>query len=355
MRIVVGLLACAVLSVALVVGALAPGDLAAQAAREVQPVIVLHGGAGTINRGDMSDEVEQAYRDALGEALRTGYAVLESGGASLDAVVAAIQVMEASPLFNAAKGAVFTNAKTVELDASIMEGATRNAGAVAGVKRIKSPILAARAVMEQSPHVMLAGDGADTFAEEQGLEMVANDYFYTARRLRQIERRLEQEEGPSGGDGVDPVVEADEQQAPLIKKFGTVGAVALDREGHLAAGTSTGGMTNKRWGRIGDSPVIGAGTYADDATCAVSATGHGEYFIRAAIAHDISAIMRYAGLDLVPAASAVIHGTLTEMGGTGGVIALDAEGNIAMPFNTDGMYRGYIDRDGEMVVQIYRD
>lgn len=320
---------------------------------QAQPALVIHGGAGTINRGDMSAEVEQAYRDKLGEALQTGYAVLQEGGSSLDAVVAAIQVMEASPLFNAAKGAVFTNAKTVELDASIMEGAMRNAGAVAGVKHTKSPIAAARAVMEHSPHVMLAGEGADTFAEEQGLEVVENSYFYTDRRLRQIEQRLERDRGPSGGDGVDPVEPGG--NAPLIKKYGTVGAVALDRNGHLAAGTSTGGMTNKQWGRVGDSPIIGAGTYADDETCAVSATGHGEYFIRAAVAHDISAMMRYTGLGLIPASNAVIHGTLAEMGGTGGVIALDAQGNIAMPFNTDGMYRGYIDQEGEMVVQIYRD
>lgn len=308
-------------------------------------VMVLHGGAGTITRENMTDRQEKRYRAKLREALQTGYEVLEAGQPSLDAVVEAIQVLEASPLFNAGKGAVFTNQKTVELDASIMNGEDRQAGAVTGVQRAKSPIQLARLVMEESPHVMLAFDGADTFAEQQGMEMVPNDYFYTDRRLRQIEQRLEEEE-TGGGDGA---------ALPRGNKMGTVGAVALDQDGNLAAGTSTGGMTNKRWGRVGDSPIIGAGTYADNQSCGVSSTGWGEFFIRGVLAHDIAAMKQYGGLPLKGAARAVIMDKLDNMGGTGGVIALDREGNIAMPFNTEGMYRGYVDQEGNITVKIYKD
>jgi beta-aspartyl-peptidase (threonine type) len=261
--------------------------------------------------------------------------------------------MEASPLFNAGKGAVFTSEGTVELDASIMDGRTRRAGAVSGIKHVRSPITLARLVMEQSPHVMLTGAGAEVFAREQGVEMVDNAFFYTDRRRRQLEeaQRRERAATPSGGRAALP--DEDRETEPHV--YGTVGAVALDQAGNLAAGTSTGGMSNKRFGRVGDSPIIGAGTYADNRTCAISATGHGEYFIRGVVAYDIAAMMRYAGLSLTEAANAVVMGGLTALGGTGGVIALDRDGHVAMPFNTPGMYRGMIDEDGNIEVNIYRD
>lgn len=311
--------------------------------------LAIHGGAGTLSPDNISEEQETAYRAALEEALRAGHAVLSDGGSSRAAVIAAIQVMEASELFNAGKGAVFTSEATVELDASIMDGATRQAGAVGGVKTVKSPIQLAEAVMLHSPHVMMVGAGAEAFAQEQGLEQVPNDYFHTERRRRALERVQQREREQQTQGHLLELSEADDY------KFGTVGAVALDQQGNLAAGTSTGGMTNKRWGRIGDSPIIGAGTYADNETCAVSATGHGEYFIRGVVAYDIAAMMRYTGLGLTESANAVIHGRLTEMGGTGGVIAMDREGNVAMPFNTTGMYRGQIDAEGNVEVHIFRD
>ncbi len=314
-------------------------------------VLAIHGGAGTIVRSDLTPELEEAFRAALREALEAGYQVLDEGGPSLDAVVAALRTMEESPLFNAGKGAVFTSEGTVELDASIMDGRTRNAGAVSGVKEVRSPITLARLVMEQSPHVMLTGAGAEAFAREHDIEMVSNDFFYTERRRRQLERAQQRENAPSGGDAL----LLDEDREADHHKYGTVGAVALDQAGNLAAGTSTGGMTNKRFGRIGDSPIIGAGTYADNATCAVSATGHGEYFIRGVVAYDVAAMMHYAGLSLTAAANAVVMGRLGELGGTGGIIALDREGNLAMPFNTSGMYRGAIDTGGNVVIKIYRD
>lgn len=323
-------------------------DVTAQDESPRDVALVIHGGAGTILPDNMTDEQEQAYRAALRTALETGYGVLTDGGSSVDAVVAALQTMEDSPLFNAGKGAVFTSENTVELDASIMEGETLNAGALTGVKHIKNPIALARLIMEESPHVMMAGEGAEAFAREHEVEFVDNEYFYTERRRRQAEearQRDAQEEDETGRRDAGP--DAD--------KFGTVGAVALDQAGNLAAGTTTGGMTNKRFGRVGDSPIIGAGTYADNATCGVSATGHGEYFIRAAVAHDIAARMAYGGQSLGEAAEAVIMEKLPAMGGTGGVVALDREGNIAMPFNTPGMYRGYIDTEGNMVVRIYRE
>ena len=310
-------------------------------------VLAIHGGAGVIQRSSMTAEREAAYRAKLEESLRAGYAVLDAGGSALDAVTAAIPILEDSPLLNAGRGAVFTNEGTVELDASIMDGATLAAGAVAGVKQIQHPILLARSVMEQSPHVLLVGDGAEAFAAEQGFETVENDYFHTDRRRRALERVQERERSSSGA-----LVPSDPEAWQMS---GTVGAVALDQNGHLAAATSTGGMTNKRWGRVGDSPIIGAGTYADDQTCAVSATGHGEYFIRLAVAHDISARMMYLGESVEDAANTVIHERLTGMDATGGVIALDADGRVAMPFNTPGMFRGTIDADGNVTVEIYND
>jgi beta-aspartyl-peptidase (threonine type) len=313
-----------------------PGDVA----------IVIHGGAGTIRRGDLTPELEAEYRAALEKALSAGHVVLRQGGSSLDAVVAAVQALEDAPLFNAGKGAVFTSEGTNELDAAIMDGKTLMAGAVAGVKRVRSPIALARTVMENSPHVMMAGAGAEIFAAEQGLELVDPSYFFTQRRWDALQRAKAEETGPE--------VTALSRD-PDDRKFGTVGAVALDGEGNLAAATSTGGMTNKKFGRIGDAPIIGAGTYANNQSCAVSATGHGEYFIRATVAHDICARVAYGGLSLQEAADQVVMKELVEMGGEGGIIALDRKGNIAMPFNSEGMYRGSIDKAGTMVIQIYRD
>ena len=294
--------------------------------------LVIHGGAGTITRENMSTEKEAEYISKLTAALKTGYAILESGGSSIDAVEATIKVMEDSPLFNAGKGAVFTGAGTNELDASIMDGATLQAGAVAGVKTVKNPISAARKVMEKTWHVLLAGEGADAFAKEQGLDIVDNSYFHTEHRFKSLIKAKEKE----------------------MEKHGTVGCVALDKKGNLAAGTSTGGLTNKRWGRVGDSPIIGAGTYASNETCAVSATGQGEYFIRGSVAFDIAAQMDYEKKSVQTAAQAVID-KLTERGGTGGVIVMDSKGNIAMSFNTEGMYRGFYLNNGELNVKIYKD
>ncbi len=298
--------------------------------------IAIHGGAGTILKKDMSDSLERQYRQALSDALKAGYAVLEKGGTSLDAVQAAILLMEVSPLFNAGKGAVLTNQGHAELDASIMDGNTGKAGAVGGVRTVKNPILAARRVMDNSPHVMMMGDGADAFAKAQGLDMADPDYFITPLRQKALQNIQEREaKDTTGGNGYH--IELSESEN---KKLGTVGAVALDRFGNLAAGTSTGGMTNKRFGRVGDSPIIGAGTYASNNTCAVSATGHGEYFIRNVVAYDIAALMEYVGLSVEAAAKRVIFDKLLPQGGTGGVIAMDRQGNITMPFNTEGMYRG---------------
>ena len=292
--------------------------------------LVIHGGAGTITRKNMSPEKESSYRAKLTEALAAGFEILEKGGSSMDAVETTIRIMEDSPLFNAGKGAVFTNAGTNELDASIMDGSTLQAGAVAGVKTIKNPISAARKVMEETWHVMLAGEGADNFAKEQGLEIVNNDYFYTERRWKAL------------------------QKAQNSEKHGTVGCVALDRNYNLAAGTSTGGLTNKRWGRIGDTPIVGAGNYANNQTCGVSGTGQGEYFIRGNMAFDVSALMNYSSLSVEKAARQVID-KLSERGGRGGLIAMDKNGNIAMPFNTEGMYRGYYLNGLEPIIKIYND
>ena len=302
--------------------------------------LVIHGGAGTISRSRLTPEREQTYRQVLAESLTAGHAVLKAGGSSVDAVIAAIVVMEDSPLFNAGKGAVFSHEGRNELDASIMEGATRMAGAVAGVTTIRNPIRAAHAVMTKSAHVMLIGHGAETFAAGQGLAIVDPAYFYTQHRWDQLQKAIAKEQIVRDHDM--------ESSAPLSngdEKYGTVGAVALDRYGNLAAGTSTGGLTNKRYGRVGDSPIIGAGTYADNRSVAVSATGSGEMFIRAAAAFNTAAQVR---LQQIPVAEAADH-TLAEiaaLGGDGGLILLDSAGNFAARFNTSGMYRGAIGDDG---------
>ncbi len=315
--------------------------------------LVIHGGAGTILKEKMTPERERDYRDKLTEALLAGHKVLKSGGTGMDAVEAAIKVMEDSPLFNAGKGAVFTAAGTNEMDAAIMDGATLRAGAVSGLKHVKNPISLARLVMEKSPHVMMIAEGAENFAKQNGLELVDEKYFFTEERWKQLEEDKEKEkQQPKPADKPDrkPTATASDEQ-----KYGTVGAVALDREGNLAAGTSTGGTTNKRPGRVGDTPIIGAGTYANNQTCAVSATGSGEYFMRSVVAYDISALMEYKGLSLKEAADLVIMKKVLKLGGTGGVIAIDKDGNIAMPFSTPGMYRGYVNADGKTVVEIYKE
>lgn len=302
--------------------------------------LVIHGGAGTLSREAIGAELDAEIRADLNRALDAGEAVLKEGRPSLDAVVAAVRVLEDSPHFNAGKGAVFTHEGRNELDASIMDGASLRAGAVAGVHTVRNPITLARAVMEHSPHVMLIGEGAERFAAERGIERVDPDYFRTERRWQQLQDVLKRERA----------------QAAIAPStyFGTVGAVALDHSGKLAAATSTGGMVNKRWGRVGDAPIIGAGTYAD-ARCGVSATGWGEFFIRLAVAHDICARMRYAGASLASAADAVVMDEVPKLGGDGGVIAMDASGAIRMPHNTAGMYRGWITVDGERGVAIFAD
>jgi len=311
--------------------------------------LAIHGGAGVIERSALGAETEGAYRAVLAEALAAGQRVLEAGGSAVDAVIASIVVMEDSELFNAGRGAVLTHEGRVELDASLMRGEDLDAGAVAGVSRVRHPILAARAVMERSPHVLLAGAGADTFAEQEGLELVDNDWFITDRRHEQLERAREADR-----------IELDhgfDAQAGRDRKdhLGTVGAVALDAAGNLAAGTSTGGMTNKRFGRVGDSPIIGAGTYASNDACAVSATGHGEYFIRRTVARDICALMQFGGLDLAAAARRVVHDELVAMGGSGGIIAVDQAGSIVLEMNTPGMYRASVRRGQTPMIAIFAD
>ena len=291
--------------------------------------IAVHGGAGVIPSADLTPQVDAAFRAGLGAALRVGYAVLSGGGSSLDAVTAAVVALEEDPLFNAGRGAVLCADGGHELDAAIMDGRDLLAGAVAGVRHVRNPVRLARHVMEHTPHVMLAGPGADALAADAGLESVPNDWFTTERRRAELDR----------------------YRAGLARvgdeaSLGTVGAVALDAHGHLAAATSTGGMTGKRAGRVGDTPIIGAGTYAADDCCAVSATGHGEYFIRAAVAHEIASLMRHRGLGVQQAADAVVHGQLVRLGGSGGVIAVGRDGTIAMPFNSPGMLRGAMDSSG---------
>jgi beta-aspartyl-peptidase (threonine type) len=314
------------------------GVLAGLAQAESPTALVIHGGAGVISPDRVTPEREAAIVAALNEALDAGTAVLDAGGSSLDAVIAAVRIMEDAPEFNAGRGAVLTHEGHVELDASIMVGDTLNAGAIAGVRGLRHPIEAARKVMTDSPHVMLSGAGAEAFARDHGLDFMPEAWFITELRAEQL----------AAAQG-----RQDAHHPKTDQWFSTVGAVALDQHGNLAAATSTGGMTNKRWGRIGDSPIIGAGTYADNRSCAVSATGHGEFFIRHVVAYDICARMRYHGHSLDEAADAVVHGVLAEAGGDGGVIAMDAAGRIVMPFNTEGMYRAARFVDGRRHVALY--
>lgn len=313
--------------------------------------IVIHGGAGTILKKNMTPEKEAAYKEKLEEAIKTGHTILKNGGTSEEAVLKTIQIMESSPLFNAGKGAVFTNDGTNELDASFMDGKTLNAGAVAGVKDVKSPIELAIKIMTDSEHVMLSGEGASKFAKEQGLEIVDPTYFYTERRFKALQKLKDKEKTELDHDEKSAFYDEDIKNS----KFGTVGCVALDKSGNLSAGTSTGGMTNKRWGRIGDAPIIGAGTYANNASCAVSSTGWGEYFIRGMVAYDIAAQMEYQHKTLKEAAQDVIQNKLTKLGGTGGVVAIDKNGNMAFEFNTAGMYRASMNERGDLVVKIYKE
>jgi len=321
--------------------------------KEQKYIMVIHGGAGTLTRKNMSVEKEAAYRAALTLALQTGYKTLKAGKSSLDAVEATIHVMEDSPLFNAGKGAVFTHDGKNEMDAAIMEGKTMMAGAVAGVTTIKNPISAARAVMEKSEHVMMVGQGAEAFARQAGITIVDPKYFYTKERWDGLQQAIKE-------DSAKAVLDHGSKKSMKLGtlnhdfKFGTVGAVALDQAGNLAAGTSTGGMTNKKYGRVGDAPIIGAGTYANNATAGISCTGWGEFYIRNVVAHDISAMMEYKNMSVADAAAAAIE-KVGKMGGDGGLIALDAKGHVAMPFNTEGMYRGTVTEDGKIEILIYKN
>lgn len=319
---------------------LAIGPLKAQE-KASEVVIVLHGGAGTILPEYLDEEKRAEITGQLTSALTAGYELWKKGASSLDMVESAMVILENSPAFNAGRGAVFTHEGRNELDASIMYGANLDAGAVAGVTTIKNPIIAARAVMENSPHVLLAGDGAEDFAETQEIELVDPSYFYTRRAYDDLQKILDEEKN---GGAINPLPD---------EKMGTVGAVALDQAGHISAGTSTGGMTNKRWGRIGDSPLPGAGTYANDASVGVSCTGHGEYFIRQSVAFDMHALISYKGLSVDEAAQFIILDKLKKMGAPGGLIALDPRGNAAMSFNTLGMYRGYITKSGEITIRFF--
>ncbi len=308
--------------------------------------LVIHGGAGTIERSNLTPEREREYRAGLERALAAGYEILKRGGASLDATEAAVRVLEDDPHFNAGKGAVFTNAGTNELDAAIMDGKTLKAGAVANLRHIQNPIDLARMVMDKSPHVLMTGEGAETFAKENGVPLLPDQkYFFTQERWDALQKMKAAEK--SGGAGEKKFIISDQD------RHGTVGAVALDQNGNLAAATSTGGTTNKKAGRVGDSPIIGGGTYANNQTCAVSCTGDGEYFIRAVVAHEISALMEYRGMPLRDAAQNALD-RAKQLGGSGGLIAIDTNGEIALPFNTNGMYRGYVDPQGKFVVEIYK-
>ncbi len=302
--------------------------------------IAIHGGAGTILRSSMTPELQTQYEDGLRSALHTGYSILEAGGSSLDAVAAAVASLEDFPLFNAGKGSVFNNAGNHEMDACIMNGKNLEAGAVCGISNVKNPVLVARVVMEHSGHVLLSGMGAEDYARSMGMAFEQDDYFYTTQRYQQWQNAVAEDR-----------VQLDHSD----KKFGTVGAVALDIEGNLAAATSTGGMTNKKYGRIGDSPIPGAGTYANNDTCAISCTGHGELFIRAVVAHDISCLMAYKNLSLTDACDIVVHDKLVKIAGEGGLVAIDKHGNIYMPFNSEGMYRACRNNNGKYEVSIYKD
>lgn len=345
-------------NILLVIGCAVLFGACAEASKETNDgtkyVLVIHGGAGTIDKSSMTPEKEEAYHDALTAALEYGYAVLKEGKPALDAVQAAIHVLEDSPLFNAGKGAVFTNDGKNELDASIMDGKTLKAGAVAGVSNIKNPIDAARAVMDKSEHVMMVGKGAEVFAAANGCDTVPGTYFFTQERWDQLQRTIKEEEvGRAAYNDLDLKKIRISGVSEEDKKFGTVGAVALDQAGNLAAGTSTGGMTNKRYGRVGDSPIIGAGTYCNNATAGISCTGWGEYYIREVAAHRVSALIELKGLSVVEASKQVIE-EIGAMGGDGGIISLDKNGKVAMEFNTSGMYRGTVDENGNVAVQIYR-
>jgi beta-aspartyl-peptidase (threonine type) len=319
--------------------------------------IVIHGGAGVIERASMSPETEAAYRASLNEAAQAGAKVLDRGGSSLDAIETVIKIFEDDPLFNAGRGAVFTAEGKNELDAAIMDGSNLKAGTVAGVTRTHHPISLARAVMEKSPHVMLIGAGADTFAAQAGLEQVNPSYFFTERRWQSLVKQLKKDglpipARPAGAPVPVPVAEI---EPPNAHKFGTVGVVALDRAGNIAAGTSTGGTQGKRWGRVGDSPIIGAGTYASNQSCAVSATGTGEYFIRLTVAREVCALIEYKGLTLQQAADQVIHKQLEALHGDGGLIAIAPDGQLAWSFNTPGMYRARQAEGGKLQISIYND
>jgi len=329
---------------------------------------IIHGGAGVIKKGTLSPEKEAEYRKKLEEAVLAGYKALQDGKTSLDAVEIAIRILEDSPLFNAGKGAVFTNDGKNELDASIMNGKTLAAGAVAGLHKVKNPITLARAVMEKSEHVMMTGDGAEKFAKEQNIELVPEKYFFTQERWDALQKILKEEKeakekkkGTVSENLTDDFLLRNPLYAQMTQterlpqnRFGTVGAVALDKDGNIAAGTSTGGMTNKKYGRVGDAPIIGAGTYANNNTCGVSATGWGEYFIRIGVARDISALMEYRALNIQQSADLVMK-KVGNLGGDGGVVAMDKFGNMAISFNSEGMYRAYINAEGKPVVEIYKD
>ena len=323
-------------------------------------VLVIHGGAGTILKSQMTPEKEKAYTDALNEALEKGSAILSKGGSALDAVEVSVRVLEDNPLFNAGKGAVFTNEGTNELDAAIMSGKTLEAGSVAGVTTIKNPISAARAVMEKSPHVMMVGKGAEQFAKQQGLEIVDPSYFYTENRWQGLQKAKQEDSLQQTSKDTIKQTHAFSEflysppYGGLVGKYGTVGAVALDQHGNLAAATSTGGMTNKKFGRVGDAPIIGAGTYANNKTVAISGTGWGEFFIRLVMAKSISDMIEFGKIKLKAAADEMIMKRLPALGGDGGLIAVDKDGNIAMPFCTEGMYRGYVKEEGKKVVEIYK-
>lgn len=316
--------------------------------KDVQPKpkfgIVIHGGAGVIKKENMTDSLQKAYEEKLNEAVSVGHKILADGGTAIEAVQKTINVMENSPLFNSGKGAVLNADGIAELDASIMEGKTRNAGAISGVQHIKNPINLALKVMDESDHVMLSASGAEDFAKLHDLEFVDNTYFITERRRNALEASKAREQGVSSNEFF-----------LSNEKYGTVGCAALDKDGNLAAGTSTGGMTNKKFGRIGDSPIIGAGTYTNNKTCAISATGHGEYFIRGVVAHDISALMEYQGISLEQAAKRVIQKKLTNLGGTGGIIGIDSKGKVVMEFNTPGMFRASKNMNGETEIKMYKD
>lgn len=302
--------------------------------------LALHGGAGTILKSSLTPTLQKEYENGLKAALQSGYTLLEKGGSCLDAVVAAVKSLEDNPLFNAGCGAVFNHEGKQEMDASLMLGKNLSAGAVCGISGVKNPIELAKAVMEKTEHVLLSGKGAENFARQQGIPFADDSYFYNEYRYQQWQEALKEDK-----------IQLDHTE----KKFGTVGAVALDADGNLAAATSTGGMTNKKFGRIGDSPLIGAGTYANNATCAVSCTGHGELFMRSVVAYDISCLMEYKGLSLQAACAIVVHDKLIKIGGEGGLVAVDHAGNICMPFNSEGMYRACSDSEGKTEVKIYKE